>query len=97
MIESEAETNLTLETCAERLNYHPVYVSRVFRQEMGINFGEYLAKVRLGIAKLWLRETDMTIGDIAQKLHYSNAGNFIRAFKHTENVTPGKYREQSKQ
>lgn len=96
MIHNEAETNLTLEICAERLHYHPVYVSRVFRQEMGINFGEYLANVRLGIAKMWLRETDMTISEIAQKLHFSNSGNFIRFFKNTENVTPGKYREQTK-
>jgi two-component system response regulator YesN len=94
MIKNEAETNLTLEECAERLNYHPVYVSRVFRQEMGINFGDYLAKARLGIAKRWLQETDMTVNEIAQKLHYSNAGNFIRSFKNTENITPGQYRER---
>jgi two-component system response regulator YesN len=96
MINNEAETNLTLEACAERLNYHPVYVSRVFRQEMGINFGDYLAKVRLGIAKRWLRETDMTISEIAQKLHFSNSGNFIRSFKSSESITPGKYRDQTK-
>jgi two-component system, response regulator YesN len=93
MINRDAETNLTLEKCAEELNYHPVYVSRIFRQEMGINFSEYLARVRLGIAKQWLLETDMTINEIAQRLHYSNSGNFIRYFKNIEGLAPGKYRE----
>jgi YesN/AraC family two-component response regulator len=95
IIHRDAETNLTLEMCAAQLNYHPVYVSRVFRQEMGVNFSDYLAGVRLGIAKKWLLETDMTVNEIAQKLHYSNSGNFIRYFKNMEGVTPGKYREQA--
>lgn len=39
MIKEGYDTELTLEDCATRINYHPHDVSRVFRQETGVNFG----------------------------------------------------------
>ncbi|MNG28343.1 HTH-type transcriptional regulator YesS [compost metagenome] len=64
----------------------------MFRQETGINFAEYLAQYRLDIAKRWLRETNMTVTDIAEKLNYNNPANFIRYFRKMEGITPGQYR-----
>ncbi|CAN7640216.1 MULTISPECIES: helix-turn-helix domain-containing protein [unclassified Paenibacillus] len=92
LIEEAFDTDLTLEKCAARINYHPQYISRVFRQETGINFAEYLAQYRLDIAKRWLRETNMTVTDIAEKLKYNNPANFIRYFRKMEGITPGQYR-----
>ncbi|WP_284642459.1 helix-turn-helix domain-containing protein [Paenibacillus silviterrae] len=92
LIEEAFDTDLTLEKCAARINYHPQYISRVFRQETGINFADYLAQYRLNVAKRWLRDTDMTITDIAEKLKYNNPANFIRYFRKMEGMTPGQYR-----
>ena len=44
-------------------------------------------------AKKWLLETGMPVAEIAEKLRYSNAQNFIRSFKKKTGMTPGKYRE----
>ncbi|MDR6884967.1 helix-turn-helix domain-containing protein [Bacillus sp. 3255] len=92
LIEDEFDTDLTLEKCAARINYHPQYISRVFRQETGINFADYLAQYRLHMAKRWLRDTNMTVTDIADKLKYNNPANFIRYFRKMEGITPGQYR-----
>lgn len=96
LIEEAFDTDLTLEKCSARINYHPQYISRVFRQETGINFADYLAQYRLEVAKRWLRETDLTITDIAEKLKYNNPANFIRYFRKMEGMTPGQYREQNR-
>ncbi|WP_168121773.1 helix-turn-helix domain-containing protein [Paenibacillus sp. HB172176] len=88
--------DISLDFCAERLNYHPVYISRAFRQETGMNFSDYVARQRLELAKAWLRETDMTVAEIAEKLKYANARNFIRYFKKMEGDTPGSYRNRRK-
>lgn len=93
MIREQADRDLNLELCAERLFYNPKYVSRVFKEETGVSFTEYLARHRLEVAKRMLRETDEKIGDIAAKLKYQNAQNFIRYFKKHEGITPGQYRE----
>jgi two-component system response regulator YesN len=94
MIKREFDSELTLEECASRINYHPHYVSRVFRQETGINFGEYLTQYRIDMAKKWLKESDMKIVEIAERLQYNNSANFIRSFRKTEGMTPGQYREE---
>ncbi|MEK3787199.1 AraC family transcriptional regulator [Paenibacillus sp. FSL K6-1230] len=93
MIHREFDTELTLEYCSSRIHYHPHYVSRVFRQETGVNFGEYLTSYRMEMAKVWLKETDMKIAEIAKRLQYNNSANFIRSFRKIMGTTPGKYRE----
>ncbi|MCL6456734.1 MAG: AraC family transcriptional regulator [Gorillibacterium sp.] len=92
LIEEAFDTDLTLEKCSSRINYHPQYISRVFRQETGVNFADYLAQYRLEVSKRWLRETELTVTDIAEKLKYNNPANFIRYFRKMEGITPGQYR-----
>jgi two-component system response regulator YesN len=94
MIKLEYDSVLTLEECASRINYHPHYVSRVFRQETGINFSDYLAQHRMDMARKWLKESDMKIAEIAERLQYNNSANFIRSFRKYAGMTPGQYREE---
>lgn len=94
MIHEGYDTDLTLEICADRIDYHPHYVSKVFRQEVGVNFGDYLLQYRLTIAKQMLVETNMKISDISEKLKYTSSTNFIRSFRKVEGETPGQYRER---
>ncbi|MGG1516489.1 helix-turn-helix domain-containing protein [Paenibacillus oryzisoli] len=95
MVHKEYDKELTIELCAFRINYHPDYIRHVFRKEVGMPFGEYLAQYRLQIAKKWLVETSMKISDIAEKLQYNNSQNFIRYFRKMEGMTPGQYRSSA--
>ncbi|MFC5449430.1 AraC family transcriptional regulator [Paenibacillus aestuarii] len=93
MIHEGYEQDLTLEACANQLKYHPVYVSRVFKKETGVTFIEYLTTYRVNMAKKWLKETDMKISEIAERLNYANSTGFIRTFRKLTGMTPGQYRE----
>ncbi|OCT10985.1 hypothetical protein A8709_04590 [Paenibacillus pectinilyticus] len=93
-IQEEYDTDLSLEACAARINFHPVYVSRVFKKETGVSFSDYLAQHRLTVAKRLLAETDMKVSEIAEKLSYSNSATFIRYFSKVEGMTPGQYRKE---
>ncbi len=95
IIREEYDTELTLEGCAARMNYHPSYIRRVLKNEAGISFSEYLSRYRMDMAKKWLIETELKISDIADKLQYRNPENFIRCFKKVEGITPGRYRENT--
>lgn len=94
MIHEFYHTDLTLEVCSKRLNYHANYLKRVFRTETGTNFSEYLIQYRMSMAKKWLIETDLKISEIAEKAGYKIPQNFIRIFRKAEGLTPGQYREQ---
>ncbi|TBL72420.1 helix-turn-helix domain-containing protein [Paenibacillus thalictri] len=96
IIHQEYDGPLTLESCAAKLNYHPEYISRVFRKETGFAFSDYLSRHRLQIAKQLLLETNMTITEISEKLLYNKPQNFIRYFRKLEGITPKQYRELSR-
>lgn len=93
IIESNTQNlELTLDEIGMRLSYSPAYLSQVFRKETGISFTDYVMQQRIQTAKQWLLDTDISVNEIAKRLNYTNAQNFIRSFKRVVGVTPGKYR-----
>ncbi|WP_346208088.1 AraC family transcriptional regulator [Caldifermentibacillus hisashii] len=93
IIQQEFDQDISLEIIAERLHYNPKHLSRIFKREYGENFADYLINYRLEKAKTWLKETDMTIKEIAERLQYNNPQNFIRFFKKKLGITPGEFRK----
>lgn len=91
------DSEISLESCAALLRYHPVYLSRVFKKEVGVTFSEYLTEYRMNKAKDMLENTKMKIAEIGEKLQYKNTSAFIRTFSKTTGTTPGKYRESRQQ
>ncbi|WP_127579543.1 AraC family transcriptional regulator [Paenibacillus koleovorans] len=97
MIHERYEEELSLEMCASILNFHPVYLSRVFRKEMGVNFVDYLVEYRMTIAKNLLETSTDKVSEIADRLRYTNTSSFIRTFRRITGMTPGQYREKFQQ
>jgi two-component system, response regulator YesN len=93
MVQEYYNGDISLESCAEALNFHPAYLSRVFKKEMGINFIEYLTEYRMNVAKHYLQDSSLKISDIAEKVNYSNPTAFIRSFRKVVGMTPGQYRD----
>lgn len=93
IIHEDYSTDISLNECAQRLNYNPNYIGRVFKQRTGLSFVDYLSRYRTEMAKKYLSDTDMKIGEIAFRVGYANAQNFNRSFMREAGTTPGKYRE----
>jgi AraC-like DNA-binding protein len=60
--------------------------------EKGLTYAGLVSKSRLRIAKTWLAESDMPVGEIAIMLGYSEATNFARAFRREVGASPLAYR-----
>lgn len=93
MIQTQYDQDITLESCSNVMNYHPFYLSRVFKRETGITFSDFLTDYRMKMAKVLLESTDMKISEISEKMRYKNISSFIRTYKKTYQITPGKYRD----
>lgn len=92
-----AQENLceaTLEKAAARVNMSPSYLSRLFREQTGINFSDALVEMRMHKAAKLLKEIDYKLYEISEIVGYSSPKNFSRAFKHFYNVTPREYRNR---
>lgn len=77
---------------AELVSMSPSQFSILFKEEVGINFSDYIINYRIKKAKELLISTDMKVSDIAELLRYNNSQNFIRIFKQLTGITPGEYR-----
>ncbi|RAU93567.1 AraC family transcriptional regulator [Paenibacillus sp. YN15] len=95
IIHSHYDKELSLESCAAMMHFHPFYLSRVFKKEMGITFSDYVAEYRMNMAKILLETTDLKIAEIGAKLQYKNNSAFIRSFRKVHGITPGQYREHA--
>ena len=89
MIQEKYDQEMTLESCAQELSYHPVYLSRIFKREIGMTFSEYLSEYRMRMAKVMLETTDKKISEIGEQLQYKNISAFIRSFRKLYDITPG--------
>nr|WP_305131727.1 helix-turn-helix transcriptional regulator [uncultured Acetatifactor sp.] len=89
----ESKGNITLSECADALGVHPTYVWKVLKMEKGKSFMDYVEEYKLEEAMRLLLQTDLTVAEIAVRLNYTNAQNFIRFFSKSTGVTPGKFRK----
>lgn len=77
---------------ADVLGKNPAYISRYFKQQMGIGLSDYINTKRVECAKVLLKK-NININDIASMSGFVNAPSFIRVFKKQTGITPGAYRE----
>ncbi|ANE46552.1 hypothetical protein SY83_09985 [Paenibacillus swuensis] len=87
---------LTLERIGEHIHMSSAYFSRLFYKETGINFSEHLTKVRIEQAKRLLENSNLKIYEIAEKAGYQNSKYFLKLFRDYTGMTPGDYRESTK-
>lgn len=76
---------------AERFGCHVRTLQRLL-QAQGTSYSAVIEQTRQQIAVVCLGETDLPIQEIARLLGYSNAGNFIRAFRRWTGMSPGRFR-----
>lgn len=69
--------------------------SFTFKQYTGMNFVYYLKKIRIDEAKRLLKNTDLKVADIAQKVGYDNEKYFMKTFKSVCGVSATEYRRNA--
>lgn len=87
--------DLHLDHMAEKLETSPKYFSNYFKKTFGINFIEYLNKVRLAKASELLKTTEQTVAEIGEKTGYQNSSTFTSTFKKYYGISPSDYRRNS--
>lgn len=85
---------LSLASCAEKLFINEKYLGRIFKEQTGYTFHEYLNHVRLSRAKNLLLETGLSITNIALECGFSDAPYFNRCFKKKFGYAPGEVRKK---
>lgn len=83
---------ITLEDVSRYVNVSPHYFSRLFKDETGENFIEYLTSVRIQKAKELLKEGIFSVKEICYMVGYGDPNYFSRTFKKVVGITPTEYK-----
>lgn len=94
-IENNITRDISLQSIAEKVSLHPVYVSKVYKLETGENVSDYVQRVKMKQAENMLKHGTEKIYEIADRLGYQRPHSFIYAFKKTFGMTPQEYRDRN--
>ncbi|MBA4685703.1 MAG: helix-turn-helix domain-containing protein [Candidatus Galacturonibacter soehngenii] len=92
-IEKYYHKDISLDEVSKKVNISPYYFSKLFKEETGENFIEYLTNIRLKCAKELLQNTDMSMKEICGKIGYLDPNYFSRIFKKNIGISPTEYKE----
>lgn len=86
---------LNLELLAEEAHINKYYLSHAFKREFGMSPMNYMITRRIEESKYLLKETDLSLSQIARLLGFSSASYFSQSFRRAENMTPMEYRKNA--
>lgn len=92
LIRAKYAEDVKLQTVADELAIHPVWLSQLFKRETGSNFLDYVTDLRIRKAQELLRQSNMKIYEIAGAVGYQDLHYFGRLFKRKTGSTPKEYR-----
>lgn len=94
-IKDHYRTELNMAVVSNMISMNYSLFSLNFKQYTGMNFVNYLKKIRIDEAKRLLEETEEKIIDISQMVGYDNEKHFMKTFKSVCGVSPSEYRKNS--
>ncbi|WP_219836223.1 AraC family transcriptional regulator [Paenibacillus sp. R14(2021)] len=92
--ENYPNPELSLDHLSDKFTLHAKNISKLFKEECGCNFVDFLIGLRMDKAKLLLLSTDKSLQEISSQVGYFNYNSFNRAFKNVAGFSPSDYRKQ---
>ncbi len=92
MLSAAVYDKVTLDDIAAKLHLSKSNVIRLFKKEYGVTPYEYLLTLKISAAKLLLKDTKMTVREIAERLHIADEHYFSSLFLSRVGMRPRDYR-----
>ena len=93
-IDTHYKENLSLDLLADYAHVNKYYLAHIFKEEYGMSPISYLISRRIEESKYLLRETDMSLSQIARVLGFSSPSYFSQSFRRVEGTAPMEYRKR---
>lgn len=86
--------DLLLENIAEFVGVHPSYLSKIFKEAVGMTISEFINRKKIEDSKYFLLHTNLQLSEVAQMLGYCNQSYYTSLFKKYSGMTPGQYKSR---
>src|SRR5438477_11778718 len=91
-IEQHSDEELSLTKVAKAVNISPNYLSEKFKKVTGVNFVDYVARIRTEKARDLLEDVDLRTSEIAFAVGFQSLSQFNRVFKKLFRKSPTEFR-----
>lgn len=90
-IQNNYVEDITLDDVADYVGITPQHFSKVFKEETGYNYVEWVSNLRIDMAKRYLSAGEKNIREICYMVGYKDPNYFSRIFKKIVGKTPTEY------
>lgn len=84
--------DISLKDVSKNVNFSYTYLSKVFKDEIGKSFVDYLTELRMEKSTKLLANQNLSVKEICQKIGYHDPNYYSKAFKRVTGMTPTEYR-----
>lgn len=91
LIHSEYMHDLSMVDIADKLGFNSAYLSRLFKQESGMGFVQYMTEYRLCIAVQLMQKSGFSMTEIARQVGYPDYKHFRKVFKQYKGMAPSDF------
>jgi len=92
-IREHSDEDISLDALAYRVNLSPIYISKMFKEKLGVNYIDYLTECRIEKAKKLLNDPEKSLKEITFEVGYHEPNYFSKVFKKMCGVSPKEYRK----
>lgn len=92
-IDQNLDKEISLEEMADYVSVSPFYLSKLFKDEKGVTFINFITDKRLDKSRELLSKSDLSIKEITAQIGYNDQNYFSRIFKNKFGISPKEYRQ----
>lgn len=91
-----SDQSLSIQQLADLVYLSPTYLSGIFKKQVGETIGQYLTRLRVEKAKIYLADPQYRLYQVAEMVGYEDANYFGKLFKKQTGMLPSEYRESKR-
>ncbi len=93
IVDAEYDSNqISLEYVGAKVHKNTAYISKIFKNEFGCNFSDYIISKRLEKSQKLLADPALKIYEISEEMGWADVSNYIKLFKKKYGMSPKEYR-----
>lgn len=93
-IKDHSHENISLDMLGDKVGLSPIYISKLFKEKLDVNYIDYLTFCRIENAKDKMRDSEKSIKEIAFEVGYHDPNYFSKVFKKQLGVSPKTYQDK---
>ncbi|MBD3919655.1 response regulator [Paenibacillus sp. PR3] len=92
-IMDNSHKDISLDTIGKRVGLSPFYISKMFKEQLGVNYIDFLTECRIEKAKRLMGNPEWSLKKITYEVGYHDPNYFSKVFKKICDVSPTEYRK----